>query len=85
MFEFFARHGGRVQKGASVLAAIQNLLFVEPVERRHQRGVSNALFEGEIDFAHGDFATLPRLLEDFAFEFSQRQRGDFARPAEATQ
>ena len=78
-------HHGRIQKGATVFASRQQLLFEKPIERGHERRVGNALFEGAVNVAHADFAEPPRLFEHLALEFSERKAGNLARPAKPTE
>src|SRR6478735_6777385 len=53
------------------------MLFEKTIERRHQGGVSDALFKGEINIAHTYFPPFPCFIKDGTLELPQRERHDF--------
>src|SRR5262249_34355563 len=85
MFKFFMRDSCGIEECPALFAAVENPLLVEPVKSGHQRRVSDAFIKQEVDVAYAYFAELPRLLQNLAFEFAQRQGRHFAPPAESTQ
>src|SRR6185295_10486322 len=68
----FASYHRRIEKGASVFPAGEQILFKQAIKCGHQRGVSDVFTECKVNVSHADFVALPNLVEDLAFEFSQR-------------
>src|SRR5713101_4763315 len=85
MLEFFTRDRRRVQKRPTVFATIEQPLFIQTIERRHQRGVSDAFFESEINIARADFGPFPGFIEYRALQLAERERRYFVRAAKSTQ
>src|SRR6185369_2785896 len=65
--EIVARDDGSVKKRAAILAALEQVLFKETIERGHQSCVGDALVEGAIHIAHADLAEPPGFFHDLAF------------------
>jgi hypothetical protein len=74
-----------IQKRAAIFAPRQKVLFEQPVERGHERGVSDPLLESPVYVAHAHLAKAPRFFEHLTFEFAQSQAGDFTWTAESAQ
>ena len=83
--EFVGRDDCGIQKSASVLAALEQLLFEETIESGHQGCVSDSLFESTINIAHRDFTEPPGLFHHLAFEFAKSEAGYFTRAAKSAQ
>ena len=73
------------KKGAPIFTARKNLFAEESIESRHQGGISDTLFEHEINVTHADFAAPPGFFQDLPLEFAERERSNFARPAKSAQ
>jgi len=73
-----------VDKRAAILAALEQFLLKETIERGHQSRVGDLLCEGAMDVAHADFAKAPGFFHDLAFELAESEAGDFARAAKST-
>src|SRR6185369_3223401 len=85
VIELVARDHRHVNESAAFLATFEQFLFKETVERGHQGCVSDTLFESEVNVSHADFTKPPGLFHDLAFQLSESETGDFARPAKSTQ
>src|ERR1043166_4660001 len=83
--EFFARHDGSIKKRTTVLAALEQFLFEETVERGHQSGVSDLLVKDAVNVTHAYFTEPPGLFHHLAFQLTESKTSDFARPAKSTQ
>jgi hypothetical protein len=77
VLELIARNRGRIEECTPVFAPFEQTLLVQPIERGHQRGVSNALFESKIDVAHAHFAPFPGFVEHRALQLTQGERHHF--------
>src|SRR6185437_2916800 len=63
--------GGGIEKSFPHLAALQQPLLEEPVERSHDRGVSKAVSKFGMEFADAHLPHAPNALHQFRFQRAQ--------------
>src|SRR5262245_35670519 len=87
--ELVGRKTGRVEKRPPLLAPVEQSLFVQTIERRHQSRIGQALVKSLMDVADTDPRRAvwmpPNRLHYFALKRTKVRRGAFARFFEGMQ